>query len=162
MIETDRLRIVPATAAILDAELEGRLADALGARVPEDWPPEHYDRDAVQYMRDSIADAGGWSTHHVLLGDDLVGACGYTGPPQDGTVEIGYAVVGAQHRRGIASEAARALVADAFARGATAVIAHTLPPPEGDASIGVLRKLGFEPADSREDGAVGWRITSTP
>lgn len=46
-------------------------------------------------------------------------------------------------------------MANAFARGVRRVRAHTLPQPDGDTSIGVLRKLGFTDAPSTEDGAVG-------
>ena len=152
------IRLVPATAELLEADLAGTLGEALGVRVPGDWPPEHYDREAVEWMRDAFAASEGWSNHYVLLGDEVVGTCGYTGPPRDGEVEIGYSVVASHHRQGIATEAVRRLIDDAFTRGATRVVAHTLP--DGVASIGVLAKLGFTEIEGRE-GTRGWALTST-
>ena len=51
IIATPRLELVAATPAVLRAELAGTaaLAAALGATVPADWPPEFYDRDAIEY-----------------------------------------------------------------------------------------------------------------
>ncbi|HEX8358892.1 MAG TPA: GNAT family N-acetyltransferase, partial [Longimicrobium sp.] len=57
-----------------------------------------------------------------------------------------YSVVESFQRRGYATEAALGLTAYAFAEPAvTRVVAETLP--HLDASIGVLHKLGFGPAD---------------
>ncbi len=161
-IRTDRLRLVPATEALLQAELRdpAEAARLLGATSPPDWPPPLNDRGTFAWMlsrlREHPQDAG-WGTHYVVLGTTVVGTCGFKGAPAppDDAVEIGYAVVPSAQRRGIATEAARGLVEAAFARGARTVRAHTLPPPEGDASIAVLRRLGFIPAPSTEEGAVG-------
>ena len=60
-------------------------------------------------------------------------------------------------RRGLATEAARALIDAAWVRGAEVVLAHTfehLAP-----SIAVLRKLGFQPAESSEPGALEFRLS---
>ena len=73
----------------------------------------------------------------------LVGAGGYKGRPSpEGTVEIGYSIVPEYQRRGLATEAAAALVARAFCdTRVNRVIAETLP--KLAPSIGVLRKNGF-------------------
>ncbi len=63
--------------------------------------------------------------------------------------EIGYSVVEAFWRRGIATQAARDLVEQARARGAKAACAHTLVGEE--ASAGVLLKCGFRDAGVVED-----------
>lgn len=161
MIITPRLRLVPATIEILDAELRdpAEAAALLGAQSPPSWPPLYNTPQSFAWSRDALRRYptwAGWLMHYVLLGDLVVGTCGYKGPPdQEGTVEIGYSVMASHHRRGIASEAAQGLVDSAFERGAKRVIAHTLAPPDGDASIGVLRKLGFTDAPSVEEGAIG-------
>jgi RimJ/RimL family protein N-acetyltransferase len=161
VIVTSRLRLVPATVEILEAELRdpAEAAALLGAQSPPDWPPLYNGPRAFAWSRDRLREDPawvGWATHYVLFEDTVVGTCGYKGPPDDDeTVEIGYSVVPSFQRRGIASEAAQGLVANAFARGVRRVRAHTLPPPDGDASIGVLRKLGFDDAPSTEDGAIG-------
>jgi GNAT superfamily N-acetyltransferase len=93
----------------------------------------------------------------------LVGGCAFKGPPNDdGEVEIAYGVVPSFERKGIATEAARLLVAfaekDARVR---LVMAHTLP--EVNASGGVLTKCGFTKVGDvidPDDGPV-WRWEKT-
>ena len=80
---------------------------------------------------------------HVL--DDegqVVGLGSFKGPPSGGIVEIAYAIVPGQQRKGYATQAARGLVSFAFACDQVhKVIAHTLP--DGVASQRVLQKSGF-------------------
>jgi len=71
----------------------------------------------------------------------VIGMCGFKGPPDgDDMVEIAYGIVPAYRNRGLATEAARALVRYAFASGrdVRVVRAHTLPQPS--ASTRVLTK----------------------
>jgi RimJ/RimL family protein N-acetyltransferase len=164
-ITTARLHLVPATPAIIAAELEDHaaLAGVLGADVPSDWPPEYHDRDTLEFWHERLLEPGaaGWWLHYaVLAGPEpptLVGSVGYKGPPADGAVEIGYSIVPTWQRRGLATEACRALIAAAWERGATVVLAHTLE--HLTPSIGVLRKLGFEPAESSEPDAIEFRLS---
>jgi len=147
------LRIVPATIADLEAALESDdlLGERLGARVPDSWPPEFLGESALLYTLDRLregADQVGWWLHFVLREAPpvkLVGSAGYKGPPQDGEVEIGYGIVAEEQRRGYATETARGLINHAFARpDVDRIRAETLP--ELKASIGVLRKCGFQRA----------------
>ena len=90
--------------------------------------------------------------------DDVVGSCGFKGPPENGVVEIAYGVDLEQQGRGYATAAARALTAYAFATGRVRTVrAHTLPTVS--ASPRVLSQCGFlhvgEVMDP-EDGRV-WR-----
>ena len=162
-IATERLRLVPATVALVDAELAGpeRLAAALGAALPPDWPPEHHDEDVLRFTRERLSEdpaADGWWLHHVVWTAappaTLVGTCGFKGPPADGVVEVGYSVVPSWQRRGIATEATSGLLDAARARGATAAVAHTLP--HLTPSIGVLEKLGFATAEPPEPGVLAF------
>jgi RimJ/RimL family protein N-acetyltransferase len=163
-LTTPRLRLVPATDALIEAELGGlgKLGPLLEADVPFDWPPEHHDTDTLRFWRDALKQPGatGWWLHYALLATPgratLVGSVGYKGPPADGVVEIGYSVVPSYRRKGLATEACRALIESAWARGAEVVIAHTL---EGlEPSIGVLRKLGFAPTDPLEPSAIAFAL----
>ena len=92
----------------------------------------------------------------------LVGWGGFKGPPDsDGAVEIGYAIAPAWEGRGVATAAAGALVAEAWATPEVrAVQAHTLSDPGGAASVRVLEKLGFARDGENLDGDVGivWRF----
>lgn len=163
-LTTPRLRLIAATAAMIEAELEHRdaLGDALDVAMPDDWPPEHHDIELLRRMRDAIQQPGaaGWWLHYLVLTavrpPTLVGTAGYGGPPVDGAVEIGYSIVPSWRRRGLATEACRALVDAAWRRGVDVVVAHTLP--HLHPSIGVLRKLGFEPAETSRPGVLAFAL----
>lgn len=92
-------------------------------------------------------------------GRTVVGMGGYKGPPDaHGLVEIGYGVAPAWRGRGVATEAAAALTAEARCLPRVkGVCAHTLPQP--NASTRVLTKCGFRQAGEGEDPDEGlvWR-----
>jgi len=170
VIVTERLRLVPATPALVRAALAGRetLAAALGTAVPETWPHQYLDRPALEYTLERVAGPPareGWWLHFVVLnrgaaGPLLIGTAGFKGPVSaDGIVEVGYGIVSDHQRCGYASEAVRGLLAQAFAvPEVRRVIAETLP--ELIASIGVLRKCGFRPAEGgSEPGVIRFAIT---
>jgi RimJ/RimL family protein N-acetyltransferase len=170
MIETERLELVPATPEKVRAALTGTgaLSAALGAVVPATWPPEFLDDSALKYTLARLLEGPpqtGWWLHFIVLKDGadgrtLIGSAGYKGPPSDdGTVEVGYGIVRDQHRRGYASEAARALLAHAFADPKVKrVIAETYPELTG--SIGVLRTCGFTLiGDGSEPGVIRFALT---
>ncbi|MES2295757.1 MAG: GNAT family N-acetyltransferase [Pseudomonadota bacterium] len=72
----------------------------------------------------------------------IVGACGFKHPPQDGRVEVGYAVSPCCRQQGIATKAIGLLTRVAFERdGLRQVLAQI--DPANIASQGVVRKLGF-------------------
>jgi RimJ/RimL family protein N-acetyltransferase len=162
--ETERLRLIDATPEMISAELEGqeRLAELLGAELPHDWPPEYHDAETLRFWGEELSRPGaaGWWLHYMLLRDSarpvLVGTVSYKGPPTDGVVEIGYSVVPSWQRRGLATEAAQALIDAAWERGAQAVVAHTFAHLEP--SIGVLRKLAFECMGTTDDGELEFRL----
>lgn len=162
-IVTARLDLVPATAIQLRAALAGRepLAHALGASVPATWPPDFLDDAALEFTlarcEEDPALACWWMYFALIRGPGaraLVGSVGFKGPPSmDGTVEVGYGIVSDQRRRGFATEATLGLVAHAIAHpGVRRVIAETLPALT--ASIGVLRKCGFHPAEAGSEPGV--------
>ncbi len=165
VLATARLRLVPATSTMINAELEnpGQVAEVLDAELAVDWPPEHHDFDTLTFWRDELERPGaaGWWLHyalHVRRGgaSTVVGSVGYKGPPKDGVVEIGYSVVPSWQRQGLATEACLALIESAWRRGASEVVAHTL---EGlEPSIGVLRKLGFVTSVSSEPSVLAFTL----
>jgi RimJ/RimL family protein N-acetyltransferase len=149
---------------LIGAELDGqdRLGRALDVVIPSDWPPEYCDRETLEFWRERLLEPGaaGWWTHYAVLTaaerPTLIGAMGYKGPPKEGMVEIGYSVVPSWQRRGLATEACETLIAAAWARGASVIVAHTLE--HLTPSIGVLRKLGFERSTSSEPDAIEFRL----
>jgi GNAT superfamily N-acetyltransferase len=87
-----------------------------------------------------------WWIHQVVVDGCVVGDIGFHGPPApdaSAVVEIGYAVVPALRRRGIAGQACRLLVEQAWRDGAEAVVAET--EPDNLASQRVLHAAGFSP-----------------
>ncbi len=166
-IETARLELVPSTLEMLRAELDDRSAPGrfLNARVPDDYPPAEYDADAIRWMIGLLEQQPGaakWWVYYVVWTVDertLVGGVGFKGPPVDGAVEIGYSVVGCFQRRGIATDAVRAIVSHAFAHPEIdRVEADTFP--ELIPSIGVLEKCGFRHiGDGPEPRTIRYRVT---
>jgi ribosomal-protein-alanine N-acetyltransferase len=171
VIVTERLELVPATAELTQAALDGQaaLAAALGASVPATWPPEFLDPRALDFTLERLREGpeqAGWWLHFVVLargataGRLLIGSAGYKGPPsRNGVVEIGYGIVRDQQRRGYATEAVRGLLARAFAEPEIErVIAETLP--ELTPSIGVLAKCGFHLiGEGSEPGVIRFEFT---
>jgi ribosomal-protein-alanine N-acetyltransferase len=103
----------------------------------------------------------GWWTYLFVHVEDgvLIGPGGYKGrPDEEGVVEIGYAIVPSYRGRGLATEAARGLINNAFAHEQVKrVDAHTLA--ERNASVRVLEKAGMRFAEALEDPDLGeiWR-----
>jgi RimJ/RimL family protein N-acetyltransferase len=75
-----------------------------------------------------------------------------------GTAEVAWVVGRAWQGRGIATEAARALVAWLRGRSVHTVIAHI--PPGHRASAAVAAAAGLTPTDHRQDGEIRWRLTT--
>jgi RimJ/RimL family protein N-acetyltransferase len=169
-ITTPRLELIPATVDLVHAELRGpeELGRRLAAEVPENWPPELYDKAAAEYTIARLGEGSeqaGWWLHYIVLkstqslGRTLIGTCGFKGSPTaDGTVEIGYGVLPNFRRQGYATEAAQGLIAQAFVHPEVArVIAETLP--HLFPSIGVLRKIGFSyVGEGSEPGVVCYEL----
>lgn len=164
---TRRLRLVPATAKSVEAELGGpsRLAELLGARVPDDWPPAAL-RDTLPLFHRWHADHpewAGWLDWYAVRLDGaepiLCGSVGFHGPPDDrGAVEVGYSLLPAHQRQGLAAEMVAALVLWARAQPAvTCVEAETTV--GNPASIRVLERVGFRLTGSGPaPGAVRYRL----
>ena len=139
-LTTPRLTCVAGIDSLLRAALTSpaALAKNLSVAVPDAWPPEHIDDDAIRWMlklSDQMPADCFWGMYFIVLQEPfnapeptLIGTCGYKGPPdKDGQVEIGYSLLGAFQRCGYASEAAMALIKNAYQNGARNVIAETLP-----------------------------------
>lgn len=153
-IDTERLTLLPATATLVRADLEGPVAleRALGIAVPPGWPPDLYDADAMRWTLAEIEKRPhdrDWTQYYIVRRqvDDapelLIGVGGFKGPPDEfAHVELGYGILAPHRRRGYASEAVRGMVAFAFLTPAVQrVVAHTLSTLAP--SIGVLLKCGF-------------------
>jgi len=119
-LKVGRLRMVAITPAMLAAEQARELDFAelrrlLGAKLTEEWPPEHWEPHVFEFILKQYEERPetlGWH-RYVLLGErkdwTLVGAVGGF-PKAEGDVEIGYSTLPEFQRRGHATAAAKKLV----------------------------------------------------
>ena len=164
-LQTKRLELRPGSASALRAALESNaaLASILDVDVPDSWPPELYDTDAVRWTLAQLGDridGGPYGFYYVIRRSadspagtrgTLIGVGGFKGPPNaDGEVELGYGVLSEFQRQGYASEAVQAWLTLAFADPSIrTVVGQTLA--SLTPSIGVLEKAGFRLAGAGAD-----------
>ena len=149
-IHTGALHLIPHTLDLARA-LVAEMNPSQRAEVSPDW---------MALVESGNADA--WALGYTMKlrhTGITVGNCGFKGPPgSEGAVEIAYGVSPENEGKGYATDAARGLVAHAFASGLVRVVrAHTLS--DAGASVHVLLKCGFRCAGQvvdPEDGLV-WR-----
>jgi RimJ/RimL family protein N-acetyltransferase len=135
MIETPRLRLIPATIALAKAEIGDprEFAGLLGASVATNWPPDSLVDALPLFLRwlEAAPDRVGWFNWYALAKDGgtppvLIGSGGFKGPPQNGVVEIGYSVLDQFQGRGYAKELIGGLVRWAIRQpGVDRVVAET-------------------------------------
>ncbi|HEX8775326.1 MAG TPA: GNAT family N-acetyltransferase [Pyrinomonadaceae bacterium] len=150
MIETANLRLIPCELRHFEAILgdELKLASILGVSLDDDWLGFEAAREAMQYSYEYLKahpTAKDWWTHLIIHTADnaLIGLGGFKGEADErGMVEIGYSIASGYRLRGLATEAARAMVDYAFSHPHVArVDAHTLA--ERNGSVRVLEKVGM-------------------
>nr|WP_319376023.1 GNAT family N-acetyltransferase [uncultured Methanoregula sp.] len=161
-IQTERLELIPATREILTSDRGDRagLGRLLNAAIPAGWPPPLLeDTVLAEFIRilEEGSDPAFCCWYWVLKGSDnktrtLIGSGGIAsllGLPD--TVLIGYSVLDGFQGRGYATEAVRHIVPVAFScPGIRKILATTYP--ELGASIRVLEKNGFLPAETAGSG----------
>ena len=134
-IKTQRLKVVLQTRAEVERMLD-EMSEYDKAQVSADW---------LARLRAS-KEADPWAHGFRVVHADTavkVGICSFKGPPEDGVVEIAYAINPEHQGNGYATEATEALVGYAFScRNVRLVRAHTLP--SAVASKRVLAKCGFD------------------
>ncbi len=106
VVETRRLRLVPITPELIEAEAEGHatLARVLGAEVGPEWPPQHWDAQVRAHILAQFAEypeSVGWHRYVVLTEPNQVVGCLGAFPCAAGDVEIGYSVLRSYQRRGL-------------------------------------------------------------
>lgn len=166
-LESSRMTLVSATASLIEADLLGRadLADLIGALVPDNWPPDLYERSAMKFALALLQDPAeqGWSFWYLQTQSppaaEVLGICGFKGRPDHAdSVEIGYSVLRQYRNQGYASEAVSRLVLWAFShQNVKQVTAETLPHLRQ--SIRVLEKNGFvHTGPGSEHGVVRYAV----
>jgi RimJ/RimL family protein N-acetyltransferase len=161
IIETSRLRLVLLSPAALELLRDGDLAgastvqgcaftDEFLATVNEAFVTNH-----LETSRRNRANPG-WTVRAIVRRDDgrVLGHCGFHGTPQDvGRAEIGYTVFAPFRGCGYATESAQGLVRWARAQGTPVVFAAVAP--HNEASLGVVRRLGFRQTGVHDDDVDG-------
>lgn len=153
MIETANLKLIPCELKHFEAILKDQkqLEQTLGVTVLDNWFdfPGVAGIEAMRFLYEELKanpNGFGWWTYLFIHVEDnvLIGTGGYKGrADESGTVEIGYAIVPAYRRRGLATEAARGFIDHAFSHvHIKRVDAHTLA--ERNASTRVLEKVGMK------------------
>jgi RimJ/RimL family protein N-acetyltransferase len=152
-ISTARLELVPFSVRAMRATLEadlGAAADELDAEVPADLRERLGDLFAMRVDQLSADPASRpWLARAMLMNDPhtgrhrMVGSVGFHGPPA-GTplsVEIGYHVEPDVRRRGLATEAVRAMLDWAAGQGIHRFRASVAP--TNAASLATIARFGF-------------------
>jgi ribosomal-protein-alanine N-acetyltransferase len=161
---TPRMDLIPADAELLQALQDGdeSFFRRLGVHTVGDWPPQELADALPSFVARMLIEPGivGWLDWFLVLREarELVGDCGFKGPPDgEGMVEIGYYVRGCHRRQGYATEAVGTLVGWAMGHGAKGVMAET--EPGNIASLGVLSRVGFSAeGKASEEGLVRYRL----
>jgi RimJ/RimL family protein N-acetyltransferase len=164
-ITTPRLALVPLepdAIRSLIANDRARAMRIIGLDLPDEFPTEG---DLAGFLpiqlhrMEQSPDLRGWMAR-LMVADDgrqLVGHCGFHGPPDViGRAEIGYTVFSAFRGKGFAKEAARGLVEWAFEQGEREVYASVSP--DNAPSLAVVRALGFIQVGTQEDDVDGLEL----
>lgn len=111
------------------------------------WAPDYPGTDdllaatRLLWAHEHVGDLHPFGAYQLVHDGVVVGHAGFHGPPSQGEVEIGYAVVPSARGQGVATVGVRLLLAVAAAHGARSVRAHVHP---GNAvSLAVLRAAGL-------------------
>ncbi|MEO5941156.1 MAG: GNAT family N-acetyltransferase [Candidatus Limnocylindrales bacterium] len=163
-IRTERLELVPYTAPMMRAVVDGddpAAARLLGASLTIGLDDELREFFALR-LPDLVADPARlpWLARAIILvgaADDrrVVGSVGFHGSPDDaGRVEIGYQVEAGSRRRGIAIEAVRAMLDWAAAEHGIHRFRASIA-PDNVASLALAGRLGFVIVGRRTDDVEG-------
>jgi RimJ/RimL family protein N-acetyltransferase len=133
------VRLIALSVPLLETLASGDVSmaeDTLNLTIPPDF--------AAQTGKWAFFAASDWSLHAVVHEDaTIVGDAGFKGAPDSaGAVEIGYAILESQRRRGYATAAVRLLL-DIAAAEPNARLVRAVISPDNAASIAVVTRAGF-------------------
>ncbi|HZO26790.1 MAG TPA: GNAT family N-acetyltransferase [Chloroflexota bacterium] len=161
-IRSARLELVSMSPAFLRASLEGRHAEAeamIGAGLPPDWPGDR--ARTVRRRLDELTvnpAAQPWLLRAIVLREPerrMVGHINFHDPPgPERKVEVGYSIWPEYRRQGYALEAVEALFGWASREHGIRQFVASVG-PWNEASLGLVRKMGFVQTGSRWDDEDG-------
>lgn len=165
-ISTDRLILIPFTLNMAAAILEGNLdvIEAMGLKTDNRWPDDETIAVLPKIIKnlELVDEPTGFESWLIIRKDNMtvIGDAGFKGLPNDrGEVDIGYAVIREERKKGYGFEAAKALTDWACLQpnieSVTASCSVSNAP-----SIRILEKLGMVQT-AREQEMIDWIISKT-
>jgi ribosomal-protein-alanine N-acetyltransferase len=171
-IVTPRLALITVTPETVRSEQAGdnRLGELTGCTIPANWPPSDWEPHVYDFILaqfEQHPDQIGWCRYVAFLLPDgsrtLIGTVGAFTKAADPTeAEFGYGILPPFEGRGLATEAAKAII-DLLRSDdrITSVIAHTFPSIPG--SIRVMEKCGLTyDGEGEEAGTIRYRLQLRP
>jgi [ribosomal protein S5]-alanine N-acetyltransferase len=157
-IAGQRVELTPLSAAAATSLPDDRpkASRLIGASLPDDWPQTDL-LDVLPMQATATPEEERFGIWIMIERDtnSVVGDIGFMGPPDDGTVEIGFSVIPDRRRRGYASEAAERLVAWALEQPEISEVVATCD-PDNEASARTLSAADFSRL-GESDGTIRWR-----
>ncbi|WBP87704.1 GNAT family N-acetyltransferase [Kitasatospora cathayae] len=157
-LRSERLDLLPLGPEHAD-ELAAALADPALHSFTGGHPatPEEMRARCARLAAGSPDPAVAWGNWALRLRADgaMTGYVQATVRPEAAEAELAWVVGTPWQRRGLATEAARTLLAHLTATGVTTAIAHIHP--DHDASARIARALGLHPTPHTEDGEIRWQ-----
>jgi [ribosomal protein S5]-alanine N-acetyltransferase len=170
-IVTPRLILITITPETVRSEQanDKRLAELIGCTIPANWPHVHWEPHVFDFLLAQFEhhpEQIGWNRYivfrHSYDSRTLIGTLGAFTKVAPNEVEIGYSVLPQFEGRGLATEAAKALVEYLRTDERIAsIIAHTFPSIPG--SIRVMEKCGMiYDGEGEEAGTIRYRVRLRP
>jgi ribosomal-protein-alanine N-acetyltransferase len=138
---------LPVLVALRDGEID-TASSQLGLDIPADFAANVDIWTFMSGLRSDPANEG-WTMNAIVRDDVIVGNAGFKGAPSHrGEVEMGYLVLEAHRRQGLAVTAARLLLDRVTLDPSVSRVIATIA-PENAASIAVITSAGFSDAGDR-------------
>ncbi|RDV15624.1 N-acetyltransferase [Pontibacter diazotrophicus] len=162
-IYTDRLILIPFTLATTRFLLAGdtSILNEIGLQITANWPDQEAIETLPKILRnlELVQEPTGFESWMIVLKSKktVIGDAGFKGRPNaEGEVDIGYAIIEQEHKKGYGMEAAKALTDWAFQQPEVrAVTAKCLI--SNTASARILEKLGLQKTN-RDDEMIHWSV----
>lgn len=146
------LRAVDLPLPVMLALHDGKTATAeslIGLPIPPEFAAQTEIWNFMITLLDGRPENATWTMHALVRDDVIVGNAGFKGAPDEhGEIELGYRILTAHRRQGLALAAARLMVARAQREPEVTRVLATIS-PDNLGSIGVITKAGFTPDGDR-------------
>jgi RimJ/RimL family protein N-acetyltransferase len=155
IIQTAQLDLIPVEPSDADTILSGKRSSDWAI----DYPTEGDVVIARLVAERSARRTDAYVPHKIILrvSGQVIGGCGFLGPPNSsGSVEIGYGLAPSHRGKGIATEAVRGLVEQAWKDRVVKQV-FAIADDENEPSQGVLRRAGFQHVDS-DGNQLRWEV----